>query len=156
MRTKFAKVKYSEKDSKIISRELKNIQRQQSVITPKAVILSAQSKKSPLHKYFEWNNDMAADRYREWQARQLIASVYIVDADDENAQPVRAFVNIEPESELDDFISDKGYVSTPSIHGKQGYQQQVLEYARQQLVGWRKRFGNYKEFFVVVKAIDSL
>jgi hypothetical protein len=156
MKIAYAKAKYSVKDSKIIARELKAIQKEQSVITPKAVVIAAENPKSPLNKYFEWNDSAAAERYREWQARQLIASVFIVDSDNENSQPVRAFVAIQPEDDNDDFIADRGYVSTPSIAGKQNYESQVLEYAKQQLKGWRKRFGNFQEFFEVVEAIDSL
>jgi hypothetical protein len=157
MKIAFAPKKYSVKDSRVISAELKRIQREQSVITPKTVVAIAANKKSPLHKYFEWEDSVAAERYREWQARQLIASIYIVDSGDENAMPIRAFVALRPEEDdADDFMADRGYVNTPSIAGRQSYQLQVLAYARSQLVGWRNRFGAYKEFFGVVKEIDSL
>lgn len=159
MKTKivFSPKKYSVKDSRVIASELKRIQREQSVITPKTVVSIAANKKSPLHKYFEWEDTIAAERYREWQARQLIASVYIVDGNDENAVPLRAFVALRPEEdETDDFMAERGYVSTPSIAGKQSYQLQVLAYARAQLTGWRNRFGAYREFFGVVKEIDKI
>lgn len=155
MKTSIIARKYSEKDSKIIASELKKIQQSQSVITPKLVVQVAEDESSPLHKYFEWNNTNAAERYREWQARSLILSVYLVDSDEENAVPVRAFVNLKPEDD-DEFIPDQGYVFTPSISSKANYQAQVLEYAKSQLVGWRNKFGAYKEFFGVVSAIDSV
>lgn len=155
MKTTIVARKYSEKDSLVIATELKKIQQVQSVITPKLVVQVAEDEANPLHKYFEWNNTKAADRYREWQARQLILSVYLVDSDEENAVPVRAFVNLKPDDE-DEFIPDQGYVFTPSIASKANYQAQVLEYAKSQLVGWRNKFGAYREFFGVVKAIDQL
>lgn len=147
----------SAKDSKVVASELRKIQSETSVITPKIVVERASSPRSPLHRYFEWNNTQAAERYREWQARSLITAVYIVNADDPKSEPIRAFVNCSPSDEDgDDFMADRGYVFTPSIAGKQSYQNQVLLYARNQLIGWRRKFGAYKEFFGVVQAIDAL
>lgn len=46
-------------------------------LTPAEVVDAARNPKSPLHAYFEWDNDRAADAYRLGQARQLIRSVKI-------------------------------------------------------------------------------
>lgn len=160
MKTKYAKTpktgKLNPKSAAIVAKELARIQREVSVITPKEVVNRAANPRSPLHKFFEWDDNVAAARYREWQARNLICSVYIMDLDGDDSAPIRAFANCSPEEDDDPFIADRGYVSIQSIAGRQNYQAQVLEYARQQLVGWRKRFGQYKEFFGVVQAIDSL
>lgn len=146
----------SKKEVKIVAKELLQIQKSSAVITPKSVVHRAADPKSPLHKFFEWNNTKAAEKYREYQARQLILSVYIVDSEDENAFPVRAFVNLKPEADGEGFIPDQGYISTRSIAGKQDYENQVLNYAKDQLTQWKGRFGHYREFFQVVRAIDSV
>lgn len=156
MKTKIVAKKYSLKDSRIIAAQLRELQKQAGIITPSIVVQEAESKSSPLHKYFEWRDGLAAMRYREWQARQLIASIFIVQCDQKDAEPIRAFVALQPEEEDEMFISDRGYVYTPSIAGRQSYQTQVLDYARMQLLGWRKRFGNFQQFFDVVSAIDKL
>ncbi len=160
MKIKYAKVRnpknLSLDETKLVGNELKKIQASESVVTPKAVVAVASNPRSPLHKFFEWDDTEAAQKYREWQARFLICSVFIVDADDESAQPVRAFVNCSPSEDDDEFTTERGYVFTPSIIGKQNYQAQVLEYAKNQLIGWKKRFGAYKEFLGVVKEIEAL
>lgn len=161
MKIKYVKsnscVSLSAKDAALVGRELSRIQQEMTVITPRVVVASAKSKSSPLHRYFEWDDTIAAQKHREWQARFLITSVHIVDSDSDDPQPIRAFVNVSPDDEDEmPFVGERGYVSTRSIAGKQNYQTQVLEYARNQLVGWRKRFGHYKEFFGVVQAIDAL
>lgn len=48
-------------------------------LTPPAVVSAAEPKSSALHPAFEWRNSVAAQKHREWQARQLIRSVRIVD-----------------------------------------------------------------------------
>lgn len=161
MRIKYVKsnvcVPLSQKQAVIVGRELSSIQKELSVITPKIVVERASNPKSPLHRYFEWDDSIAAQKHREWQARFLITSVHIVDSDSKDAQPIRAFVNVSPDEDDDSlFVGERGYVSTQSISGRQNYQSQVLTYAKNQLIGWRRRFGNYKEFFGVVKEIDAL
>lgn len=158
MKTKFVQIENgrSLKQVKVIAAELRRIQTEQSVITPASVVETARDESSPLHGCFEWDNRKAADNYRLWQARMLIRSVYIVDSSDKNAQPVRAFVNVIPEEDSDEFITDRGYVFTPTIATKANYQNQVLSYAMQQLKGWRARFGNYRQFFGVVREIDKI
>ena len=57
---------------------------------------------APLHGEFEWNDTEAAERWREQQARVLIASLTVVVPDQPTAEAVRAFVNIlytQPEYE---------------------------------------------------------
>lgn len=157
MKTNFVSISgVSVKRVKAIAKELQRIQREQSVITAQNVLRAASNPSSVLHSAFQWNDKKAAYEYRLWQARMLIRSVYIVDSTNKDAAPVRAFVNVYPEDDSEDFINDRGYVFTPTIASKANYKTQVLNYALEQLRGWRNRFGNYKQFFKVVKEIDKL
>lgn len=155
MKTKIVGHRLGLKQAKIVSAELRKIEAECSIITPKLIVERASSKRSPLHKYFEWEDTLAAARYREWQARQLITTVYVVCADSPDSEPVRAFVNIKSEEE-DELVEDQGYVWSASLDSRPNYQRQVLEYAKQQLHLWRKKFGAFNEFFGVVREIDAL
>ena len=55
------------------------------------VVTAARDPISPLHGKFEWEDSKAAQQYRLWQARQLIASVTIKLPD---GQPVRKYINV--------------------------------------------------------------
>lgn len=46
-------------------------------ITPKELVEAARDANSPLHNEFEWNNTIAAQKYREWQARYIISSIEV-------------------------------------------------------------------------------
>lgn len=46
-------------------------------ITPAQVVNAARDPASPMHDYFEWDNDAAAEKYRIDQARTLIRSCRI-------------------------------------------------------------------------------
>ena len=55
------------------------------------VVSAARDPISPLHGKFEWEDSKAAQQYRLWQARKLIASVTIKLPD---GQPVRKYINV--------------------------------------------------------------
>ena len=145
----------SRKDTVVVVRELKKIESTQGIITPAAVVAAAAPSKSPLHGFFEWDNKQAANKYREHQARQLIASVYVRDADSETAQPVRAFVNVKVDVEGSE-ENAQGYLSQGALLKNPGLQQQVIAYARSQLLLWRAKFGGYEQFYEVARAIDEI
>jgi len=64
-------------DKLIIVKELTRIEDSEGRLTPDAVVKAAQSPKSPLHRFFEWDNTEAARKYRIEQARELIREVRI-------------------------------------------------------------------------------
>jgi hypothetical protein len=65
------------------------------MLTPKTVLEEAKAPKHPLHDRFEWDNALAAQRYREGQAGELIRSVMVTYAAAEEIHSTRAFVNVE-------------------------------------------------------------
>lgn len=144
-----------------ISETLRLIEEKDGNITPRSVLLEARQKHSPLHRYFEWDDGEAAEKYRLWQARELIAKVYVVDKGRPELPPVRAFVNVRtaPQSHSDDQGNNgctQAYMSITRLESRADLQAQVLAYAMSQLVAWRKRYGHYHQFLKIASAIDSL
>jgi hypothetical protein len=76
------------------------------LLTPAAVVAAAEPKDSPLHGAFEWRNSVAASRYREWQARQLIRAIIREEA---GGTKEPAFVAIQ--QTMDDGSHIRGYQS---------------------------------------------
>ena len=54
-----------------------------------------------MHNEFEWNDGIAAEKYRENQARHIIACLCVKaeTANGKQSEPVRAFLKTAPESE---------------------------------------------------------
>jgi hypothetical protein len=50
-------------------------------LTPAAVVEDARPETALLHEAFEWDDALAGEQYRLWQARQLIKAVRIVESD---------------------------------------------------------------------------
>jgi hypothetical protein len=69
------------------------IEENDGLLTVDAVLEAAADETNPLHKHFEWDDSKAANDYRRWQARALIARCRIViESRDDVA--VRAFVSL--------------------------------------------------------------
>lgn len=151
--------RFGDAEATNIAEELLTIENQYGGVTPQTVLAVAKSPKHRLHKYFTWDNTEAAEKYRVWEARRLIASVYVQLADSEDSVPVRAFVNvkssvIQTDDDDEEIETVQNYVSLPKTLGRTDYQSHVLNYAAMQLKGWRRRFGALKQFFEITEVID--
>lgn len=70
-------------------------------LTAKNLLDANRAENAPLHSEFEWNDGIAAEKYRENQARHIIACLCVraETTSGEQSEPVRAFLKTTPESE---------------------------------------------------------
>jgi hypothetical protein len=61
------------------------------------VVEAARHRKNPLHKFFEWDDSVAAELHRRHQARHLISSIRLVT--NENEPPARAYISLAMRSD---------------------------------------------------------
>jgi hypothetical protein len=61
-----------ERKSVVVDRELERIYKKHKVVTVEAVLAEAQKSTHPLHAYFEWDDQAAAQKYRIVQCYSLI------------------------------------------------------------------------------------
>ena len=76
-----------------LANEIKAIRDKHGKLTPKLVLDTARSPQHPLHSQFEWDDEVAGERYRLAQARELIQSVRLrfVDSAGENRSARRYY-----------------------------------------------------------------
>lgn len=76
--------------------ELTRIYSARGELTPSAIVDESRPPEATLHPAFEWDDERAAERYREVQARQIVRSVTIVadPARREQMPELRAFVSV--------------------------------------------------------------
>ena len=124
------------------------------LLRPRDVVESARPKDDPLHPHFEWNNKLAADLYREDQARTLIRSVEIVrESDDMAAEPKREIAYV---SVAKPFQTGQGYVATSEAMADPEQREFVLTMAVAQFRALRRRYGHLEELSHVWAAVDEL
>jgi hypothetical protein len=90
-------------------------------LKPSAVLAEARKKTSVLHRMFEWNDTKAAEKYRLFQARELIASVQYVYVVNQHKYSAPMYVR-NPEAEA----RDQGYVSLPRLRSDAALAREAL------------------------------
>ena len=117
-----------------------------SDISPEEVLEKAKDENSELHKCFEWDDTVAANKYRLQQARQIIQFIVKVPQK-ENEQPTRVFQ-----------ISSKKNVYQPTVFFQRNNDeyQILLERAKVELAKFKKRYQMLSELEQVMEAINNL
>ena len=87
-------------DAQTAGSELDRIRRRDGTIRPDVVVDEARPEEAPLHPAFEWRDPVAAEQWREHQARTLIKVVRVVPADANESQvtSVRPVTHAAPAS----------------------------------------------------------
>ena len=138
-------------EAEIVGKELERLEKTDGKIIPERVVELAKSRRSPLHNYFTWDDEEAANRHRLEEARALIRSIVVeYEIEREQKTMVRAFYNVTDEKK------GRGYVNLKDINDNKGYRQQILDQALKELRSWADRYRMYEEFSDIIKAIDKL
>lgn len=72
--------------------EILNRLEREGRLSAKGLLDESRPEDAPLHKEFEWNDGVAAENWREHQARHIIGSILVIP---EKSEPVRGFFKIE-------------------------------------------------------------
>lgn len=118
-------------------------EQQKGRLTPPAVVDAARDNRHPLHRFFEWDDALAAEGYRLEQARTLIRSVRIIREDDE--EPAPAFLS----------IADKGgtsYRALQEVMDNADLQSSVLQAAERDLAAFEKRYRSLADICEIIHA----
>lgn len=128
------------------------------VLTSAQIVEKAKPKNSPIHDYFEWDDTTAGEKWRLWQARNLIGRIEIIVVSDGKEDQIRAFHNISVQEGEE---HERGYVTLRDVQKNENYFEIVLENALNEIKSWQKRYGQYKRLKVfkplkpIFKAIST-
>ena len=100
---------------------------------------------------FEWNDGVAAEKYRESQAGSLIRNltVKMITPDVEQTEPVRAYVSIR-QADSSEFISVHNVLKDEDLTRK------MLEQAKSELDSFAKKYSTLRELSKVFDAIAEI
>jgi len=131
-----------------VGAELTRIKEEYGELTPEAVLEQAKKHNNTLHTQFDWDDDIAAGKWRREQAAELIRVILVRDDGVEDSKAVRAFVKLEnvrsdPYRPIVDVLAD------PEMRAR------LLEKAHKELDAWTRRYENLEEFAVLIKTIKN-
>lgn len=107
-------------------------------VKPQQIVDYAKNPDTELHKCFTWDNDVAAEKWRLYEARQVVCSLVIVEtnSDDEDIQ-IRAFHKTN---------NDEGYKSFRIILKNKDEYEKLLERCLSDLRALKNKYQNLSEY----------
>lgn len=107
-------------------------------LTPENLLDANRAKDSPLHNEFEWDDSIAAEKYRINQAGHIIRSlcVKIETVEKSNPEPVRAFFKLD---------TAESYESTTVIVKSISKYDELMAQARKELEAYLKKYSQIAE-----------
>ncbi len=106
-------------------------------ITPNQILETARNKNTELHKCFEWDDSIAAERYRLSQARMIVCHLVIKRPPEEKEKPeIRIFYKTDKAS---------NYKPTTLIMTDKTEYEKLLENAYKELQIFKKKYHSLAE-----------
>ena len=122
---------------------------EQGKLTPAALVNVSRAENAPLHKCFEWADEIAAEKYRQSQASSMLRHLEIVTTkkkDDPEPVSIRTFFPVPQEN----------YRSISYIMSDDENRENLLRQAKAELERFKHKYKMLKELAPVFSAIDGL
>lgn len=81
----------------IVGGVIEEIETRDGEVTREAFLDASRPEDAPTHSMFEWDDSIAAEKYRLDQSRKIIVALQIVYEDAQEEREVSAFVNVKNE-----------------------------------------------------------
>ena len=117
-------------------------------LTPKTLLDANRDVDTPLHDYFEWRDDVAAEKYREEQARYVIRSIVVIPDDVEKPE-VRAYCSVLVDSKPE-------YKHVDTVVKSVDFTQQMLENAKRELFAFQTKYNALKDYVELSDVFTSI
>jgi len=121
-------------------------------LSPKVLVDLAGDPENILHDIFLWDDSLAATKYREDQARNLLRNI-MVTIEESKGEQIKAFVNIKSDGE-------SVYKPINSVISNPSELKYIIDQARSELSAFVKKYGKYKalaeSLYQVKEAINKM
>lgn len=136
--------------AQVVGEFLEELRVEHGVLTPRLVLDAARLPSAPIHRLFNWEDDKAAERWREQQARSLLGSIVVKirPFEDSQIRTTRAFVNFRTANGAHRYTSIAVMLTDPDMT------KQVLARALAELEQWRQRHAHLVELTDIFDAIE--
>jgi len=141
-------------DAQVAGEFLDSIAKRDGGILPEVVVSESRNEEAVLHKCFEWNDDTAAEKYREGQARSLIKNLITVNIVRGEEKPVPSFVSVKIAQQEDN--DSRRYVSIETAMNNSAMRDYVLQDALRELNSFRKKYRELQELSNIFDEIERL
>lgn len=137
------------KDAEVVGRFLEK-KFPSGFVSSKEFLEMARPKNSPVHDYFEWDDSIAGERFREHQAGRILSAIITIEEGVETREYVTPMVIESDENK------DGHYIRLDIARDSEEIWEMVLERALQEAEQWAQRYQHLKELGPITKAIRKV
>lgn len=143
-------------DAKIASVELDRIRdKQDGELRPADVVAEASKKRNPLHPEFDWDDESAANKYREDRARTMIRSIVVIRKEAPKVVARKYEATYSRETREEGQPQKQCYRTTEEILSDPIERDRLLARAIKELGAFRERYAGLSELAVVFQAAED-
>lgn len=136
----------------VVGDVISGIESRDGVVTKRSFLEESRPEDAPTHNCFEWNDSEAAEKWRLWQAGQIIRDLVVtVVSDDEEQVSTPMFVNVE-ESRRNEAV----FISTETAMLDDEQRKKVLANALKELKIFKDKYSKLKELQGIFQAIEEI
>lgn len=117
-------------------------------LNPAELVEESRPEDAPLHSEFEWDDSVAAEKYRETQAGELIRHLVVRIEANDHEYPTRQYFMVQPEAKI--------YEPIQVILKDEDKTAMLLDQAKRELQAFKAKYAGLKELAEVIRAIDSV
>lgn len=117
--------------------------------TPEAVVELARDKNSALHNLIDWDDKVAAGKWRRQQARVIMCNLVVETREDPNSEPVELRILYKTDE-------DKEYHDIEFAIQHEDEYEKLLNQAKRDLESYRVKYHILKELKPIFAIIDEL
>jgi len=140
-------------DAQTAGQELENIEKNFGVIDPPLIVDQARPPNAVLHKCFEWKDGIAAEKWREQQARTLIGQIVRVQVLPQEPE-VRAFVSVTYTTPANE--EKRKYVTIENAMSDADFTQQTIQNALSELKYFEQKYKHLQIFSQLFQTINQI
>lgn len=156
---------------------MRRIEERDGKVTRASFLEESRPEESETHELFEWNDEVAAEKFRLVQSGKYIQNIKVTIISEEPQEPVETKVVMAPEAEAEgpaeepverayttrafvsvaDTRSSSGiYVNIEKAFSDAELRKRVLAHALEELENFQKKYSQYEELKDVFEAIERL
>ena len=136
--------------AEVVGKTIEKIEKKHGECTAPLLLEEARNPKSKIHSLFEWDDTVAAEKWRLTQASQIITAVAVI-YDENDGEPIvtRAFANVGQKN--------KGsFVTMAKAMSDEASRAIVLKHALEELQAFQSKYATLTELAGVFSAIEAL
>lgn len=133
-------------DAQTAGEELTRIYDRYGALEPQTIVNESRPESAPLHDCFEWRDEVAAEKYRQQQAANIVRAIVITESEEQKPKEgVRAFVrSTESYEPIQVTVSDTDKMTV------------LLQSALRELAAFRRKYQMLSELAPIFESIEKL